>query len=229
MKSTVSCIIPFFNEGERILPVLETLTKVKGIAEIICVDDGSTDKTSELIRHRFGNQIKIISLKKNLGKAEAIRHSLKFASGEFIITVDADIRNLQAITLQESINKITNGKNISMIILKRDNNLFDQLVTRNCILLSAERIYKKSDLEDFFNSKNPYNLQLEFALNAYMMEKNKPAYYIDSTSKNITRIRKLGLIEGTISSAKSLYSYLSYEGPISYLRQIIFFCRRELN
>lgn len=50
MNSYVAAIIPVYNEGERILKTLKGLMSVDLIQEIIVVDDGSTDNTSEILR-----------------------------------------------------------------------------------------------------------------------------------------------------------------------------------
>ena len=71
-----TCIIPFYNESDRILKVLDGVVKINGINEIICVDDGSTDNTSKLIRKRYP-RITIISNPKNLGKTDAVNQALQ--------------------------------------------------------------------------------------------------------------------------------------------------------
>jgi glycosyltransferase involved in cell wall biosynthesis len=43
--ATIACLIPFFNEQHRILTVLSEAVKIKGIDQILLIDDGSTDET----------------------------------------------------------------------------------------------------------------------------------------------------------------------------------------
>ena len=82
LEKTVSVVIPVFNRGrslrEAIMSVLlQTYEKV----EIIIVDDGSTDLTSELIGSlaKQNSQVHALRLESNAGKSEAVRVGLNFA------------------------------------------------------------------------------------------------------------------------------------------------------
>lgn len=92
---TLSIIIPVYNEKSTILEILKQIEAVDlsnlGFEkEIIIVDDGSTDGTSELLKG-LKDKYKIISHSKNQGKGEAIRTGLKYASGHYTIIQDADL------------------------------------------------------------------------------------------------------------------------------------------
>ena len=88
----VSIIVPVYNERAYILPVLTQLAAVPLPAkEIIVVDDGSTDGTSDLLQHLHQPDCQVIFLPVNRGKGAAIRAGLKRASGEIIAIQDADL------------------------------------------------------------------------------------------------------------------------------------------
>ncbi len=91
MNSYVAAIIPVYNEGERILKTLKGLMSVDLIQEIIVVDDGSTDNTSEVLRG-FSN-VRLIKHEKNRGKATALKTGLKAASegADIIVFLDGDL------------------------------------------------------------------------------------------------------------------------------------------
>lgn len=87
MKSSV--IIPAYNEEDGIA---ETVKKVSDAtqkigSEIIVVDDGSKDRTYEIAK-KLG--IKLIRHEKNRGKAAALVTGFNSASGEILVTIDAD-------------------------------------------------------------------------------------------------------------------------------------------
>jgi len=92
----LSIVIPAYNEENRIgktlppaLKYIETLRK-KGIStEVIVVNDGSTDKTLEILK-KFANEIKIIDYTPNHGKGYALRQGVKNSQGEYIYIADAD-------------------------------------------------------------------------------------------------------------------------------------------
>src|SRR3712207_243240 len=71
----LSCLIPFYNEGERIIKTLEVLNRIDGISQILCVDDGSTDHMADVIYEMFPS-VTLLRLAENGGKAEAVRQGL---------------------------------------------------------------------------------------------------------------------------------------------------------
>ena len=88
----LSIIIPVYNEENTILKVSEKVKSLPLEKEIIIVDDGSTDRTREVLEKIKNIQnLKVIFKNKNQGKGSAIREGLKYASGEAIIIQDADL------------------------------------------------------------------------------------------------------------------------------------------
>ena len=95
----VSIVVPLFNEEESILPLINEIRKaVKPINkpyEIIFVDDGSTDSSLKNIKDagKTDNRIKFVSFRKNYGKSAALQVGFKTATGDAIITMDADLQD----------------------------------------------------------------------------------------------------------------------------------------
>ncbi|MDK2984685.1 MAG: hypothetical protein PWQ96_327 [Clostridia bacterium] len=88
MKEYVSVIIPAYNEEIRIGNTLKPLISMDGIDEIVVVDDGSTDKTSN-VAASLG--VKVIKMKKNRGKGSALNEAAKIVKGSIIVLLDADL------------------------------------------------------------------------------------------------------------------------------------------
>ena len=89
----LSIIIPCYNE-KRFLP--ELISKVKETTvrdkEIILVDDGSNDGTTDLIRTELEQEAdKVVYHSKNMGKGAAIRSGLEHITGDMVIIQDADL------------------------------------------------------------------------------------------------------------------------------------------
>jgi len=85
----VSIIIPVFNVEKYLEECIESaINQTYSDIEIIAVNDGSTDRSLQILE-KFSNKIKVIS-KKNGGKASAFNRGLKFASGEWIKVLDSD-------------------------------------------------------------------------------------------------------------------------------------------
>lgn len=98
MKKKLSIIIPCYNEQEgienlhnQLSPVIKNLEKNWNL-ELIFVDDGSTDRTNELIKKYFGSldYTKIIKHDKNRNLGASMRTGFESSTGDVIITMDSD-------------------------------------------------------------------------------------------------------------------------------------------
>jgi dolichol-phosphate mannosyltransferase len=89
----ISIVIPIYNEEKTIKSILLKIKKIKDFKkEIILVDDGSNDKTKNIIKNDCkGLYQKRVFLKKNFGKGYALRQGFKRVSGYIVIVQDADL------------------------------------------------------------------------------------------------------------------------------------------
>jgi glycosyltransferase involved in cell wall biosynthesis len=88
MDKRISIIIPSYNEEQTIQTLIEDIKKLDlNNPEIIVVDDGSTDKTSESIR---SCGVKVIRHPYNMGNGAAIKTGIRHSSGDIIVMMDAD-------------------------------------------------------------------------------------------------------------------------------------------
>jgi len=88
----VSVLIPAFNE-ERVIErsVMHVLSSENVQLEVIVIDDGSKDRTSEIIEKAFADDPRVHLIKlENGGKARALNHGLALARSEIVIALDAD-------------------------------------------------------------------------------------------------------------------------------------------
>jgi len=89
----ISIIIPVYNEKKTIVKLLTKVKRLKNInKQIIVIDDGSTDGSSELIKSRFNEKnVKLIFHKYNRGKGAAIKSAIKYIYGDIVLIQDADL------------------------------------------------------------------------------------------------------------------------------------------
>ena len=89
----LSVIIPVYNEENTIIQILKKVNsqKEKNKLEIIISNDGSNDKTLELIKNNTHLYDKLVSNEKNMGKGHAIKKAINLIEGEGILIQDADL------------------------------------------------------------------------------------------------------------------------------------------
>jgi len=95
----LSVIMPVYDEEES---VRNTIEEIIGVLvdfdkdwEIVAVDDGSKDRSAEILReiHERDSRVKVVSFRSNFGQTAAIAAGIQFASGSVIVTIDADGQN----------------------------------------------------------------------------------------------------------------------------------------
>ncbi len=113
MNNSISVVVPIFNEKDSILELCNELTKIlKQYSEweVIFVDDGSTDGSAERLIELAGKEknIKLIQLHRNYGKSAALAEGFKYAAGDYVITMDADLQD-DPNEIPNLVNKIEEG------------------------------------------------------------------------------------------------------------------------
>ncbi len=95
----ISVVIPLLNEEESIQELYDWIASVmqsnQFLYEIIFIDDGSTDSSWQVIEKlsRLSSSLKGIRFQKNYGKSQALDAGFSLATGEVVITMDADLQD----------------------------------------------------------------------------------------------------------------------------------------
>lgn len=228
MKSKCDCIIPFYNEGTRVIHVVDSILKIRKFFEIIVVDDGSTDRiTYQKLKTRFSKRVILLRSNINKGKANAVKKGLKFVKSEYCLLLDGDLTNIKTYELNKALNKILFNPAIDMIILRRVDDITSNAWARQDIVTSGQRILKTSDLKKVFLSSFS-NYQLEVATNAYMIKHNKTVYWMPFSIHGPLRTEKWGLKYGLGKYFNSFIEYFKHRRLVSqFIWQTMFFCRKE--
>jgi glycosyltransferase involved in cell wall biosynthesis len=95
----LSLFLPVLDEEENLRPmhakISQALAELEKTAEVIYVDDGSTDKSLEILREIAAedSRVRVISLRRNYGQTAAMSAGIDAAQGEILIPMDADLQN----------------------------------------------------------------------------------------------------------------------------------------
>jgi dolichol-phosphate mannosyltransferase len=95
----ISIVVPCYNEADNLQPLHEVIHYVAGLMrvsyEILLVDDGSRDKTWEVIRQlqKKDGRVRPVKLKFNCGETAASEAGMRLARGKYVVTMDADLQN----------------------------------------------------------------------------------------------------------------------------------------
>ena len=222
--SSVSCIIPFWNEGNRLFSVLDEVVKIQGLNDILCVDDASDDNQTEKIKGKYP-RIKLIRLQKNVGKSGAILEGLKYINSDYILLLDADLRNLNADEISNAVKTVSTHSLIDMLILRRIKAPMLVRMFRGDILGSGERIIKKHDLKRVLENSSK-GWQLESKLNLYMYKNKKSVYWFSHSG--INSHWKWGLNADLLNHKKKMQDIFSI-GIVNLLKLFLFFGKKKIH
>ena len=199
MMKKVSVIIPVLNEEKTVAKVIEPLLDSRSVSEIICVNDGSTDKSLEILKS-FGDKITLIDLKRNHGKGFAMAVGVKKAIGEIVVFLDADLLGLKEDHVSKLVLPILENRAEAVLGILS----FSSTLTKPSPSLTGQRAYWKKDLIPHLRQISKTRYGAEIYLNSVFKKK---------------KIAKVDL-EGLVYLAKRHKVPFS-DLPAAYLRQIL--------
>ncbi len=157
----ISAIIPAYNEAERIGAVLKSLAAAPSVAEVIVVDDGSTDGTAE-VAQRYG--VKVVRLGENQGKGAAMAAGVREAQGDTLLFLDADLTGLTAQHVEDLVRAYKDGNAEMVIAVFRKGRAATDFSQRIVPFLSGQRIMPRRLWEEAVRLVENQNFGIETAL-----------------------------------------------------------------
>ena len=138
----VSVFLPVYNEEPNLMPLHakldEALKELDRSAEIVYVDDGSTDGSLKILRQiaEVDPRVRVVALRRNYGQTAAMAAGIDAASGKVLIPMDADLQN-DPIDIQRLLQKLDEGYDVVSGWRK---NRQDKMFTRKIPSMMANRL-----------------------------------------------------------------------------------------
>lgn len=166
----VTCVIAAYNEQQRINGVLEAVCACNEISEIIVVDDGSTDHTSDVVRR--WERVRLISHPENKGKSAAVAMGIEEAKGDIILLLDADLIGLTSRNIKELVEPVLSG-NTDVTLSLRGNSLTIYRLL-NLDFITGDRVIAKKVFDGQFDAiKKLPSYGLEVFMNRLIIQDNQ--------------------------------------------------------
>ena len=143
----ISIVIPVYNEEETLTPLLDRLTAALEPLgepyELIFVDDGSRDRSAEILRERHARdrRVKYLCLSRNFGHQVAISCGIDFTSGQGVIVMDGDLQDPPEV-LPDLIARWREGYDVVYAVRQqRKESILKRAAYKSCFWLLAKVSY----------------------------------------------------------------------------------------
>lgn len=214
----ISCLIPAYNEEKNISRVLDIATNYAKFAEIIVIDDCSSDNTFKIVENY--KKVKLIHHNKNLGKTSSIINAINQAQGSLIVLLDSDLINLTTDNINSLITSLTQN-NYDQAILDRAGDRKAIWGFTNCArFFGGERAFWKHDFQNITWPENGGFL-LEIILNLEYIKQHKKIKTIYCENLYCVQdFKKRGILQGIKHYSSISYKIVRYSNIPRFLTQI---------
>jgi len=189
----ISAVIPAQNERATIAGVIGALRSHPRIAEVIVVDDGSTDGTADCARAAGA---RVISLPSNGGKAAAMARGVEVARHDVIFFSDADLTGLTPDTIDLIVAPVLSGAYDMFVGIRGRKTYWANRLLHFTPILGGERALKRA-LWDQVPAAHKKNFQIEIALNYYAkLNGHRMGFTVVHGVGQVIKERKRGVLPG---------------------------------
>lgn len=195
----VSVVIAAYNEEPRIAMVLSVVEDHPLIDEVIVINDGSVDKTSDVVK-RFN--VTLIENKINMGKTLSVKLGLEKIKNEVVLFLDADLVGLTKQNIFDLVNPVLDGQ-VEWTLSLRGNS-FGYMKLFKVDWVSGERAVRKYLLSDpLIWSKPEIGFGLETLMNKSFIDRGATFLSISLPNlKVINKSGKMGFFRGCYGELK---------------------------
>ena len=199
-------MVPAYNEGRRILPVLDTLAAAPSVDEIVAVDDGSRDDTFAVASQHPAvatGKLRVVQQNPNQGKGAAMQRGADEAEGaDILLFLDADLTGLTVAHVESLLAPVRSGEKVMALGVFRGGNFWTTLAQILAPNISGQRAIRR---EVFLSVPCLADARygVELAITSFVMGEGLPM--TDVVLKDVshpTKERKLGLLRGVAARCR---------------------------
>lgn len=213
----ISCIICAYNEAPRIGTVLAAAVDHPDVAEVIVVNDASTDETTAIVK-KFPS-VRLIDLPSNVGKSRALVHGFQAAAGDHVMLLDADLDNITPSDISALAKPVISGSADISISLRKNAYAIHHFIGLD--FTSGERVVPKALLADVVHEINGLpHFGIEAYMNEIIIKRQLRVAVVNWRYVTHTRkAEKYGFVRGTLGDLRMSLDVLRTLSPIGIIRQ----------
>jgi len=219
----VSCVICAHNEASTIRKVVQTVSAVRELGQLIVVDDGSSDATNAILKEleRTTPLLTVVTHEKNKGKSAALASGLAVADREYVLLLDADLINLTTAHLESLLAPVLCGA-VDVTISIRENSLaIYRLIGLDFV--SGERAFPRTMIADNLEEvKKLPGYGFESFFNEILIARGMrlEAVRLPGVLNN-RKYRKIGVVRGFFAEVGMIIDVLRVLTPWRAVRQVV--------
>ncbi|WRH64829.1 MAG: glycosyltransferase [Fuscovulum sp.] len=214
---SVSCIIPAWNEAERLPLVLRAVVGHPAVDEVIVVDDGSQDGSADVAQAMGAS---VLRQRRNGGKSAAVAAGVAQAQGDLILLLDADLVGLTAMQVMELLAPVRSGRADVAISLRQNAPWVWRRIGLDYI--SGERVMRREMLLPWLNRMAGLKgFGLEVFLNRLWIADRARVAVVGLAAISPSKAAKQGLLRGIAGDVGMMRDIFGTIGAVAALRQIM--------
>lgn len=205
MNQTVAVIVPAYNEERTVRRTIHVLQHVDVLDEIIVVNDGSSDRTAEIVAEELG--VTLVNLAENRGKGGAVRAGLDRTQADVIMLLDADLVGLRKQHIMDLVSPVLMGKAKATMGVFTEGRTMTDLAQLVAPKLSGQRAMLRELLAGADIEDTRYGV--EVAINRHLEDLGIDVYEVELENlSQVTKEEKMGVLKGLSARAVMYYDVM---------------------
>ncbi len=202
----VAAIVPAYEEEKTIDQVLKVLVRVPEVDEVLVVNDGSEDRTSQVASSVGG--VRVLDLAENRGKGCAMVYGARSTDADVLVFIDADLVGLTPQHVSNLVRPVLQGESHMTVGVFTEGRWATDLAQRITPFLSGQRAMVRRIIDNVGNLENA-GYGVEVAISRYverhkMVEKKVALPDVSQVMKE----EKRGLVRGVAHRARMYWEIL---------------------